>query len=392
MNDVLPASRGESDSQSSTALLPQAELLSRLAHELRNPLAPIRMALQIMQVSEGDIATVKAARVIIDRQLNQLTRLIEDLADISHLEQGALRLQLEPTTVKAIVDRALLLARPQLESRQNAVRVELAEPDTPVVADAARLAQALANVLVNASKYSAAGSAVTLSAAVGARAAAREIAISIEDAGVGIPRAMLTRVFEPFVQVNRNGTGTHDGLGIGLAIVRSIVHAHGGIVQAESEGENRGTRVTLKVPLRQGAQAAPLVSLPADDGAGKLRILIADDNRDAAQMLAMMLAYDGHEVRTAYDGLEVLATGQMFNPDLIVLDIGMPVLDGYQTARQIRERPWGKSVHLVALTGWGQETDRERAFAQGFQHHIVKPGSPEKLAAVIEAVRRSAGQ
>jgi CheY-like chemotaxis protein len=356
------------------------------------------MALQIMQVAEGDVATARAARVIVDRQLNQLTRLIEDIADISHLEQGAIRLQYEATTLKAVVDNALAQARPQLESRQNAVRVELPPTALSLTADLSRLAQAIANVLVNASKYSEAGGAITLSATL----EGEQVVLTVQDQGLGIPGAMLARVFEPFVQVNRNGSGTHDGLGIGLAIVRNILQAHGGTVRAESEGDGRGTRVTLQFPVKSAngrtpegvttdgpsnAPPPPATAMPS--GSGKLRILVADDNRDAAQTLSMMLAYEGHEVRTAYDGLEVLAVGQVFNPDLILLDIGMPVMDGYQTARQIRERPWGRDVHLAALTGWGQEADRESAFAQGFQHHITKPASLDKLAAVVEAVRSS---
>ena len=396
---IVAASTKESTRMTDSGPASQAAFLSRLAHELRNPLAPIRMALQIMQVAEGDVATARAARVIVDRQLNQLTRLIEDIADISHLEQGAIRLQYERTTLKAVVDRALAQARPQLESRQNAVRVSVPPAVLSITADLSRLSQAIANVLVNASKYSEAGGAITLSAALDGE----RVVLTVQDHGLGIPSAMLTRVFEPFVQVSRNGSGTHDGLGIGLAIVRNIIHAHGGTVRAESEGEGHGTRVTLQFPVN-GTTPAKLAhdsssnppsphEAPVSHGSGKLRILVADDNRDAAQTLSMMLAYEGHEVRTAYDGLEVLAVGQLFNPDLILLDIGMPVMDGYQTARQIRERPWGRDAYLVALTGWGQDADRDAALAHGFQRHLVKPTSAENLSAVIAdamRVRRSA--
>jgi len=384
-NTVYSGPPSEDDRHPNPPPMNQAAFLSRLAHELRNPLAPIRMALQIMQVSEDDIATVRAARVIIDRQLSQLTRLIEDLADISTLEAGAIRLQFETTPLKALLDRALMLARPQLEGRQNVVRVELPDPAPEISADIGRLGQAICNVLINASKYSEAGGAITLRAT----AAADELTFTIEDSGVGIPRSMLARIFEPFVQVHRNGAATHDGLGLGLAVVRNIVRAHGGAVRAESDGENRGARVVLKIPARPPADPVSPELRPSAEGLEKLRILVADDNRDAAQTLSMMLSYDGHEVRTAYDGLEVLAVGQAFNPDLVLLDIGMPVMDGYQTARQIRERPWGRRVHLAALTGWGQESDRQEAFAQGFQHHIVKPASFDKLGAVIAAVRRA---
>jgi CheY-like chemotaxis protein len=386
MIDPRRTSPAAPDNQTLANPVSQAAFLSRVAHELRNPLAPIRMALQLMQVSEGDVATARAARVIVDRQLNQLTQLIDDLADISYLEQGSVRLQREATTLKAVVDRALTLARPQLESRQNALRINVSEPNLVIVADPARLAQAIANVLTNASKFSEAAGSITLSATLDAG----DVTVAIEDAGLGIPTAMLTRIFEPFVQVNRNGAGTHDGLGIGLAIVRNVLQAHGGSAWAESDGDNHGTRVVLKFAKGDPAESIRPVSIQASSpDVHKLRILIADDNRDAAQTLAMMLAYEGHDVRTAYDGLEALAVGQLFKPDLILLDIGMPVMDGYQTARQIRERSWGRGVHLVALTGWGQDVDRDHALAQGFQHHIVKPASPEKLAAVIEAALQS---
>jgi CheY-like chemotaxis protein len=196
---------------------------------------------------------------------------------------------------------------------------------------------------------------------------------------------MLERVFEPFVQVDRSGTGTHEGLGIGLTLVRRVVEMHGGTVRAESEGEAAGTRFVVRLPRRSASlvEQPPVEAVEAPANARKLRILVADDNRDAAQTLAIMLRFEGHDVRTAYDGLEVLATGDLFQPELVFLDIGMPVLDGYQTARQIRERPWGKRAHLVALTGWSQETDRQKSVANGFEDHIVKPADADQLRAVI---------
>jgi len=372
----------------------QGAFIARLAHELRNPLAPIRMALQIMQLSDGDVGTTRAARVIIDRQLKQLSRLVDDLADVSQPGHQAMRLKLEQTRLKTVIDAALDRARPQLESRQNALQLEVADEAAPLYADVERLGQALANVLVNASKFSPLASRITLSAAC----TADEVVFQITDQGVGIPTSMLTRIFEPFVQVNRNGAGTHDGLGIGLALTRNVLVAHGGTASAESEGQSddsrRGARITLRLP-RGSMNAASSEDRAIEEPAGsaKLRILIADDNRDAAHTLSIMLAYEGHEVRTAHDGLEVLAIGQLFEPDLILLDIGMPVMDGYQTARQIRERPWGRDAYLVALTGWGQDADRDAALAHGFQRHLVKPTSAENLSAVIAdamRVRRSA--
>ncbi len=363
----------------------QSFFLARLAHELRNPLAPIRMALQIMQMSEDDVGTTRAARVIIDRQLRHLTRLIDDLTDIAQITQGA-PLQREDAQIRHIIQAALVIARPQLESKQHTLHVDLGKEPIWVLADAGRLAQAFANMLVNASKYSPAGAPIRIHAA----ADAGQVTVTITDVGIGIPANMLERVFEPFVQVDRSGTGIHEGLGIGLALVRRVVELHGGSVRAESDGDSAGTRLIVRLPRRDGSTArTPHVAIdePSAANARKLRILIADDNRDSAQTLAIMLRFDGHEVRTAYDGLEALATGQVFQPELVFLDIGMPVLDGYQTARQIRERPWGHDIPLIALTGWSQETDRQTAAASGFADHIVKPADPEQLKKVIDRVR-----
>lgn len=358
----------------------QTAFIARLAHELRNPLAPIRMALQIMQLSEADVATSRAARVIIDRQLKQLTRLVDDLAEVAQPQQSSMRLHREPVQLKAVVDRALAHARPQLESRQNEVQVRVADESIALWVDVERIAQALANILVNASKFSELRSPIVLQVTT----SGDDVVFQVTDQGVGLPRSMLTQIFEPFVQVSRDGAGTHDGLGIGLALTRHAVLAHGGSVRAESDGDRRGARFTLTLPrstLTGAAAEKPVREEPVDTT--RLRILIADDNRDAAHTLAMMLGYDGHDVRTAHDGLEVLAIGQLFEPDLILLDIGMPVMDGYQTARQVRERAWGRDAYLVALTGWGQDADRDAALAHGFQRHLVKPISAEDLRAVV---------
>ena len=363
----------------------QATFLARLAHELRNPLAPIRMALQIMQMSEDDVATTRAARVIIDRQLRQMQRLIDDINDVAQVTRGAIQLRCEEVALSSVIQAALAIARPQLESRQHPLSVELGREPLWVFADPVRLSQVFANLLSNASKYSPASGPIRIQAA----ADGDEIIVTVTDVGIGIPPDMLERIFEAFVQVDRSGTGTHEGLGIGLTLVRRVVELHGGTVTAQSDGEGTGSRLIVHLPRRDGSHVAkPRVD--ADESpanARKLRILIADDNRDTAQTLAIMLRFEGHDVRTAYDGLEALATGQMFLPELVFLDIGMPVLDGYQTARQIRERPWGKHVHLVALTGWSQETDRQQSVANGFEDHIVKPADAEQLKAVIDRAR-----
>lgn len=357
-----------------------------LAHELRNPLAPIRNALQIMQIvqDDGDGATTSAARVIIERQLKHLTRLIDDLLDMSRIAQGRFELCKERTSLSDVVQLALAYARPQLEGKQHKLQIEFAAKDLYVCADATRLGHAFANLLHNASKYSSAGTAIRVTAGT----EEDQIIVRVIDQGVGIPPDMFERVFDLYGQVDRAEDGTHDGLGIGLTLVKRIVELHGGTVAAASAGRGCGSEFIVRLP-RDVSGAGPdaahgAVAPPAP--ARRLRVLVADDNRDAAHTLAMLLSLEGHEVRAVHDGAEALATGDEFAPQLVLLDIGMPLLDGYETARQIQERPWGKHAHLVALTGWGQEADRRKAMQAGFQDHLVKPAEPEALKAVIDRI------
>jgi signal transduction histidine kinase/ActR/RegA family two-component response regulator len=365
---------------------PRDDFLASLAHELRNPLAPIRNALQIMQLvqDDSDGATTSAARVIIERQLKHLTRLIEDLLDMSRIAQGDFELRKERTSLWDVVQLALAHARPQLEGKQHRLQIEFASKDLYLVADGARLAHAIANLLHNASKFSAAGTAIRVTAGT----ENDELVVRVVDHGVGIPPDMFERVFDLYGQVDRAEDGTHDGLGIGLTLVRRIVELHGGTVTATSAGQGRGSEFIVRLPRDKsiaGSDAARRAAAPPEP-ARRLRILIADDNRDAAHTLEILLSLEGHEVRAVHDGVEALTAGDEFAPQLVLLDIGMPLLDGYETARQIQERPWGKHAHLVALTGWGQEADRRRAMKAGFRDHLVKPAEPEALKAVIDRI------
>jgi signal transduction histidine kinase/CheY-like chemotaxis protein len=357
-----------------------------LAHELRNPLAPIRNALQIMQIvqDDGDGATTSAARLIIERQLKHLTRLIDDLLDMSRIAQGRFELCKERTSLSDVVQLALAYARPQLEGKQHKLQIEFAAKDLYLCADATHLGHAFANLLHNASKYSSAGTAIRVTAGT----EEGQIIVRVIDQGVGIPADMFERVFDLYGQVDRAEDGTHDGFGIGLTLVKRIVELHGGTVAAGSAGRGCGSEFIVRLPRDEsGAGPDPAHGAAASPAPGRrLRILVADDNRDAAHTLAMLLSLEGHEVRAVHDGVEALAAGDAFAPQLVLLDIGMPLLDGYETARQIQERPWGKQAHLVALTGWGQEADRRKAMAAGFQDHLVKPAEPEALKAVIDRI------
>jgi PAS domain S-box-containing protein len=360
------------------------EFLAVLAHELRNPLAPIRNSMQLMQASEGDVATMSAARVIVERQIKHLMRIIEDLLDISRITQGKIELHLRATELSDVIHTALEMSRPQLEGKQHPLQIELAHEGMALLADPNRLAQAFSNLIVNASKYSAAGTPIRIVAAV----EGEQALVQVIDRGIGIPANELERIFELFEQVDRTGTGTHDGLGIGLTLAKRIIELHKGSVVAFSEGKDRGSQLTVRLPLVTQPEDA-IALAPAENPTKhdrRLRILVADDNRDAAQTLAMLLRLDGHDVRAVHDGAEALTLGDAFHPQLLLLDIGMPVLDGYETARQVRERAWGRKAQLVALTGWGQDSDRRNAINAGFHHHLVKPAEPDTLRALIDSI------
>ncbi|HTW38495.1 MAG TPA: response regulator [Steroidobacteraceae bacterium] len=358
------------------------EFLATLAHELRNPLAPIRSAVQIMRMAEGDQATTSAARAIIERQLKHLVRLIDDLMDVSRLTRGKLELRKERVDLATVLQIAVEINRPLLESKQQHVTVELPPGPLLVEADTTRLAQVFANLLNNGAKYSDAWTDIAIRAArEGSQAVVR-----VYDRGIGVQGDMLERIFDMFTQVERPHPSPHDGLGVGLTLVKRLVELHGGTVSAYSDGPGSGSCFTVRLNLLPSLdeEAHPVAPTSASlEGPPRARILVADDNYDAAQSLALMLGIDGHEVRTASDGLEALRVAEEFRPQLVLLDIGMPKLDGYETARRLRERPWSRATRLFALTGWGQEEDRERARQAGFDRHLVKPVDPDELTELL---------
>ncbi|HYK25400.1 MAG TPA: response regulator [Steroidobacteraceae bacterium] len=357
------------------------EFLATLAHELRNPLAPIRSAAQIVRMAEGDQATVSAARAIIERQLKHLVRLIDDLVDVSRITRGKLELSRERVDLGSVLQAAIETNRPLLESKQQHVRVELPAEPLVVEADTTRLAQVFANLINNGAKYSDPRSDIRIEAA---RAGARAI-VTITDQGVGIDREMLASIFDMFTLIKRPSS-PHDGLGVGLTLVKRIIELHAGAVTAHSDGPGTGSAFTVELDLIESpGEETRTVAAPgnAEHSSRRARILVADDNHDAAQSLALMLSMDGHDVRTAGDGLEALREAEEFHPQLVVLDIGMPKLDGYETARRMRKRPWAAHTRLFALTGWGQDEDRERARRAGFDQHLVKPVDPEALSQLL---------
>jgi signal transduction histidine kinase len=361
------------------------QFLAVLAHELRNPLAAIRMASQSINVADPEPGDPARWSHVIERQVAQLSRLIDDLVDVSRITRGAISLQRQPMDLSAILAEAVEASRATVEERQHTLTVEVPDGAQMVNGDAARLVQIVSNLLHNSSKFTPKGGQISVAMA----RSDGDIVLKVTDNGIGIDPALVPKIFEMFSQVGRPLDRPSSGLGIGLALVRTLVELHGGSVTAQSEGRGTGTTVTVRLPVLDAppAQAAP----PARPVATLTpsRILVVDDNADAADALAFMLRAAGHEVSTANDGLEALAVSPEFRPDIVLLDLGMPNLNGYATAHRIREQPWGQDVLLVALTGWGQPKDRDRTARAGFNAHLVKPVGVDELFGTLAQLKKS---
>lgn len=356
------------------------EFIATLSHELRNPLAPIRTAAKVIASPQSAPAQLRRAQLIIERQVAHMALLLDDLLDIARITQGKLTLKKESLALFEVVDAAVEAVRPILDGKNQQLVMSL--PTRPVLLDAdrLRLAQILSNLLTNASKYSAAGSEIQLACAV----QGDTLSLSVKDRGIGIAPESITGIFEMFSQIDGEDGRSGGGLGIGLALVKGLTQLHGGTVEARSEGLGQGSEfiVRLSVDSPQPATARPATD-PGPLPFVRRRILIADDNPDAAESLAMMLELEGHEVRVAHLGRAALSLAQMFRPDIALLDIGMPDLSGYEVAQELRRQPWAAKVQLIALTGWGQDSDRRRAAKAGFDHHLTKPVDLDKVAALV---------
>ncbi len=357
------------------------EFLAVLAHELRNPLAPMRNALEIVRLSADDPAVVGKVRGTMERQVEHMVRLTDDLLDVSRITRNRLELRRKPVDLSVVVHRAMESSDPLLKERRHSV--SLALPSTPLVVDAdeSRLAQVLYNLLGNAAKYTHPGGRIH----VQARRDGPDAIITISDNGIGIARENLQSVFEMFTQVDASLERSQGGLGIGLTLSRRIVELHGGTIEAASEGSGRGSTMTVRlraVESVSGIEPVPVRTFALPRGR---RVLIADDNRDSADTLASMLEMVGHDVRVCYDGVNALTQAELFRPEIMLLDIGMPVLNGLELAERVRERPWGANIRLIALTGWGQPEDIKRSQRAGFDHHLVKPVELARLQELIGA-------
>lgn len=369
------------------------EFLATLSHELRNPLAPILNAVQLLDWSDRERGSGKGpvlgeaqrsrALAVIQRQVLHMARLVDDLLDVSRITSGKITLQRAPVGVSQVVARALETCGPLLGERAVAVGVVARDGELLVDGDLTRLVQVVANLVNNAAKFTGPGGRIDIES----RREAGHAVLVVRDTGVGIAEDMLPRVFDLFTQVSRGSGGpTGGGLGVGLAIVRQLVQMHGGEVTAHSEGPGRGTELVVRLPLlaAPAAETSATPALPRRSTAR--RILIADDNDDALQTLSWLLESHGHEVHTARDGLEAVEAAAAVRPEIVILDIGMPNLDGYGAAERIRGQPWGRPMKLVAQTGWGQPSDKLRAKQAGFDLHLTKPIDVERLVAVIAEV------
>ncbi len=364
------------------------EFLATLAHELRNPLAPIQNGLQIMRLAGHDHMAVEQARTMMERQMQHFVRLVNDLLDLSRINTGKVELHRERIKLADVVHSSLETCEPLIKGFDHELTVTL--PDAPLYVDAdkTRLVQVLCNLLTNAAKFSDRGGRIWLTA----KQQGSEAVVSVRDTGVGIPPQMLRRVFEVFTQVDRSLEKSHGGLGIGLSIVERLVEMHGGTVEARSEGPGKGSEFLIRLPvvlsLVQGDEQDGDNRMPARPTA-QHRILVVDDNEDSARSLAIMLELMGNEVHIAHDGLQAMAATAAYRPELILLDLGMPRMNGYEACRRIREQPWGKGILIAAATGWGQEEDRRRSQQAGFDHHIIKPVDHDALEKLLCELRAS---
>ncbi|MHB8720713.1 MAG: PAS domain S-box protein [Steroidobacteraceae bacterium] len=359
------------------------EFLATLAHELRNPLAPIRQAALISRAEGATEAQKRWSHDVISRQVHHMSLLLDDLLDVSRITRGTLELRLEMADLRDIVDAAVEAARPSIDAKRHCFSAQLPDHPLQILVDPLRMAQILTNLLTNAAKYTDPGGQIELRAHFNDQ----QVTVAVTDSGIGIPPDAIKSLFEMFSQVKSAQDRSEGGLGIGLALAKGLVELHGGNIEARSAGVGRGSQFIMRLPRRvQDIKSTLDPARGRHVPAAPRRILVADDNRDAAESLAMLLQIDGHELRVEYDGPGAMAAFADFAPQVALLDIGMPGFNGYEVARLVRQREAGNAVVLIALTGWGQERDRERALAAGFDHHFTKPIDPERIHEILRGL------
>jgi signal transduction histidine kinase/CheY-like chemotaxis protein len=366
------------------------EFLATLAHELRNPLAPIRNAVDLLKIAPGDGSVAVMARETMERQLAQMVRLIDDLLDLSRVNRGIVELRRTRLPLAGALQDALETSRPLIEQRGHTLSVTLPGEELVLEADSTRIVHVFANLLNNAAKFTPRGGRIELSLA---RQDAETAVVAVRDNGIGIPAAKLSGIFDMFTQVDRSHAQVGGGLGIGLTIVQRLVEMHGGSIEAHSAGPGAGSEFRVHLPLapaaapRAAASPTPAIANGEAPLPGR-RVLVADDNVDAAESLSLVLSLQGHQTRTAHDGEEALSLARDFRPEVMILDVAMPRLSGHDLARRIRAEEWGSQVLLIAASGWGHEEDKQRSREAGFDHHLVKPVE----SATLERLLRAAGR
>lgn len=363
------------------------EFLAVLSHELRNPLAPIRMATEVLRLPAVDAAQAAWAHEVIDRQVQHLVRLVDDLLDVSRIMRGKIEMRKEPTDIRTIVSRATEIAQPLIDEKQHELTVEAPPEKIMAHVDPVRLVQVIGNLLTNAAKYTPPQGRIWLTS----ERADDEAIVRVRDTGMGIPAELMPRVFELFIQGSPSANGSQGGLGIGLTLVKKLVELNDGRVEVASDGPGKGTEFVIRLPIAESTAAEPQSDgpSPAEVAVESRRVLVVDDNADAAEALAMLLRLKGHAVECCHDGPSALDAVKTRRPEFVFLDIGMPGMDGLEVARRLRTEPEGSAIVIVAVTGWGQEADRRRTAEAGFDHHLVKPVSAADVHRLL--AREAAG-
>lgn len=360
------------------------EFLATLAHELRNPLAPIRAAVKILQLKSNPTPDSQAALDVIERQTRQMTRLIDDLLDIARITSNKLELRRERIELAEVLNAAVETSRPLIEQRGHKLIVKTPDKPIHIDGDLVRLAQVISNLLNNSAKYTDRGGRIWLAAAP----KRNEAVIKVRDTGMGIPAELLPNIFEMFTQAETTQNRSPGGLGIGLTLVKRLVELHGGTITVQSDGSGKGSEFVVRVPMANSQPATPEIVVtgkqePTTEVGPPIRILVVDDHKDSADSLGLLLKLLGNDVRIVHDGLAAVEVANEFEPRVVLLDIGLPTLNGYEAAQRIRQQPWGNQAVLIAVTGWGQEVDRQRSKQAGFDHHLVKPVDPDALTRLL---------
>jgi PAS domain S-box-containing protein len=365
------------------------EFLPLLAHELRSPLAPLRNGIEILRLADGDARIIEQTRAMMERQLGHMVRLVDDLLDVSRISRNKMELRRATVLFADVVSTAVETARPAITAAGHQLTIELPSEPVRLDADLTRLAQVFANLLTNSAKYTPRGGRIHLTA----ERRGGDLVVEVRDNGIGIPAEALPRIFEMFSQVDRSVERSSGGLGIGLALVRGLVEMHGGTVTAESKGLDQGSTFTVRLPAiapatgRDGTPASDASEGAPAPARSVGRVLVVDDNRDSALSMSAMLRLMGYETRTVHDGLAALDAAEEFRPEIVLMDVGMPLLNGYDATRRLREQPWGREITIVALTGWGQEIDKVNSREAGCDAHLVKPIQIDVLETLLAELR-----